>query len=80
MVVVAPSTAGTEKRTDGLVQAMSQVGLKAEEIKSLKGGIENLHQEIIIKDENMAQFQKENQDLQERLDKFKTRLKGKGLL
>jgi acetylornithine/succinyldiaminopimelate/putrescine aminotransferase len=32
------------------------------------------------KDERMAQFQKENQALQERVDKLKTRLRGKGLL
>jgi peptidoglycan hydrolase CwlO-like protein len=80
MVVVAPSIARTEKRTDGLVQAMSQVSLQAEEIKSLKGDIEKLQQEMKIKDEKMAQIQKENQDLQERVDKLKTRLKGKGLL
>jgi hypothetical protein len=30
--------------------------------------------------ERMAQFQKENQALQERVDKLKTRLRGKGLL
>jgi hypothetical protein len=39
-----------------------------------------LQQEMKIKDEKMAQFQKENQALQERVDKLKTRLKGKGLL
>jgi hypothetical protein len=33
-----------------------------------------------MKDEKMAQFQKENQDLQERVNKLKTRLKGKVLL
>jgi hypothetical protein len=33
-----------------------------------------------IKDEKMAQFQRENQDLQERVNKPKTRLKGKTLL
>jgi AmiR/NasT family two-component response regulator len=33
-----------------------------------------------IKNEKMAQLQKENQTLQENVDKLKTRLKGKGLL
>jgi hypothetical protein len=33
-----------------------------------------------IKDEKMAQLQRENQDLQERVNKMKTRLKGKTLL
>jgi hypothetical protein len=33
-----------------------------------------------IKNEKMAQFQKENQDLQERVGKLKMRLKGKGIL
>jgi hypothetical protein len=80
MVVVAPSTTGIEKRTYGLVQAMSQVSLKVEEIKSLKGDMENLQQEIKMKDEKMVQFQKENQDLQERVDKLKKMLKGKVLL
>jgi hypothetical protein len=32
------------------------------------------------KDERMAQLQKENQDLQEKIDKMKIRLRGKGLL
>jgi cell division septum initiation protein DivIVA len=32
------------------------------------------------KDERMDQFQKENEVLQERIDKLKTRLRGKGLL
>jgi hypothetical protein len=39
MVVVAPSTAEIEKITNGLVQDMSQVSLKEEEIKGLKGDI-----------------------------------------
>jgi cell division septum initiation protein DivIVA len=30
--------------------------------------------------ERMFQFQKENEDLQERVDKMKTRLRGKGML
>ena len=33
-----------------------------------------------IKGEKMFHFQKENQSLEERVDKLKTRLKGKGLL
>jgi hypothetical protein len=63
-----------------MVQAMSQVSLKTGEIKSLKGIIEKLQQEMKMKDEKMAQVQKENQDLQERVNKLKTRLKGKVLL
>jgi peptidoglycan hydrolase CwlO-like protein len=59
---------------------MSQVILKVGEIKYLKGDIEKLNQEMKTKDERMAQFQKENQALYERVDKLKTRLRGKGLL
>jgi hypothetical protein len=80
MVVVAPSTIETNQSTDGLVQAMSHVSLKEEEIKSLKGDVEKLQQEIRIKDDKMAQFQKENQALQKIIDKLKTSLKFKGLL
>jgi TolA-binding protein len=80
MATVVPSTTEIGSSTDGLVQAMSQVILKEGEIKSLKGDIEKLQQEMKIKNEKMAQFQKENQDLQERVDKLKTRLKGKVLL
>jgi hypothetical protein len=39
-----------------------------------------LQQQIKIKDEKMVVFQKENQALEERVDKLKTRLKGKVLL
>jgi hypothetical protein len=80
MVVVVPSTTEIGSSTDGLVQAMYQVSLKEGEIKSLKGDIEKLQQEMKIKNEKVAQFQKENQTLQERVDKLKMRLKGKGLL
>jgi hypothetical protein len=80
MAVAVPCTTETGSNTKGLVQAMSQVILKAGEIKILKGVIEKLQQEMKIKDEKMAQFQKENQALQERVDKLKTRLKGKGIL
>jgi hypothetical protein len=59
---------------------MSQVSLKVGEIKGLKGDIHKLKQEMKTKDERMAQFQKENQDLQERIDKMKIILRGKGLL
>jgi predicted transcriptional regulator len=58
MVVVAPSTTKTKQSTDGLVQAMSQVSLKVEEIKSLKGDIEKMQQEMRIKDEKMASSRK----------------------
>jgi chromosome segregation ATPase len=80
MASIVPSTAETGSSVDGLVQYMSQVILKTWEIKSLKEVIENMQQEMKMKDEKMAQFQKENQDLQERVNKLKTRLKGKVLL
>jgi hypothetical protein len=56
MAVAIPCTTKTRSNTKGLVQAMSQVSLKAGEIKSLKGDIEKLQQEMKIKDEKMAQF------------------------
>jgi Txe/YoeB family toxin of Txe-Axe toxin-antitoxin module len=59
---------------------MSQVILKTRDIKSLKEVIEKMQQEMKMKDEKMAQFQKENQYLQERVNKLKTRLKGKVIL
>jgi hypothetical protein len=59
---------------------MSQVSLKTREIKSLKEVIENMQQQMKMKDERMAQFQKENQDFLERVNKMKTRLKGNVLL
>jgi prefoldin subunit 5 len=58
---------------------MSQVILKTGGIKSLKGIIEKLQQEMKMKDEKMAKVQKENQYLQERVNKMKTRLRGKVL-
>jgi predicted nuclease with TOPRIM domain len=76
MAVVVPSTTEIGSSTDGLVQAMSQVSLKEGEIKILKGDIEKLQQEMKIKNEKMAQFQKENQDLQERVDKLKDEVEG----
>jgi peptidoglycan hydrolase CwlO-like protein len=57
-----------------------QVSLKVGEIKGLKGGIDKLKQEMKTKDEMMAQFQKENQTLKDRIVKMKIRLRGKGLL
>jgi hypothetical protein len=42
--------------------------------------LENLKQEMKTKDEKMAPLQRENQYLQERVIKLKTRLKGKTLL
>jgi hypothetical protein len=80
MVAIVPSTIETGSSTNGLVQDMSQVSSKTWEIKSLKEIIEKSQQEMKMKDEKMAQFQKENQDLQERVNKLKTRLKGKVLL
>jgi peptidoglycan hydrolase CwlO-like protein len=79
-VVVVPLVAKVGPNTKGLFEAMSQVSLKEGEIKGLKGSIEKLKQEMQAKDERMAQFQKENEVLQERIDKLKMRLRGKGLL
>jgi hypothetical protein len=79
MVVVLPSTIEVGPRNEGLVQAMSQVSLKMGEIKGIKGDIEKLKQEMKTKYERMPQFQKENQSLEERVDKIKIRLRGKGL-
>jgi predicted metal-dependent hydrolase len=71
VVVVVPSTVeiGPNALMD-LVQAMSQVSLKEGEIKNLRGDIERLQQEMKIKNEKMAQFQRENQELQERVSKI----------
>ena len=80
IVVIVPSTIEIGLNIDGMVQAMSQVSLKEGEIKNLRGDIERLQQEMKIKNEKMAQFQRENQELQERVRKLKMRLKGKGLL
>jgi predicted RNase H-like nuclease (RuvC/YqgF family) len=59
---------------------MLQISLKEGEIKGIKGSIEKLKHEMQAKDERMAQFQKENEVLQERIDKLKMRLRGKGPL
>jgi FtsZ-binding cell division protein ZapB len=56
------------------------VSLKIGEIKSLKENLERLKQEMKVKDEKLAQLHRKNQDLQERVNKLKTRLKGKALL
>jgi prefoldin subunit 5 len=42
---------------------MSEVSLKEGEIKSLKGDIEKMQQEMKIKNQKMTQIQKENQEL-----------------
>jgi hypothetical protein len=55
MVVASPLVAKVGTSTEGLVQAMSQVSLKVGEIKGLKGDIEKLKEEMIAKDERMAQ-------------------------
>jgi len=65
---------------EGLVQAMSQISLKIGKIKDLKENLEKLKQEAKVKDEKLAQLYGEKQDLQERMNKLKTRLKGKTLL
>jgi len=59
---------------------MSQISLKTGEIKNLNENLEKLKQEAKVKDEKLAQLHRENQDLQERVNKTKTRLKGKTLL
>ena len=46
----------------------------------MKGIIEKLKQEMQTKDERITQFQKDNGVLQERIDKLKMRLRGKGML
>jgi hypothetical protein len=63
MAVILPSNIEFGSNTDGSVQDMSQVSLKTWEIKSLKEVLENMKQEMKIKDEKLAQFQRENQDL-----------------
>jgi hypothetical protein len=77
MDVIVLSTIEIESSVDGLIQYMSQVILKIGEINNIKGIIETLQQEMKMKDEKMAQFQKEKQYLQERVSKMKTRLKVK---
>jgi hypothetical protein len=59
---------------------MSQVILKEGEIKGIKGKIEKLKKEMKANNEKMAQFQKENGSLQERIDNLKMILRGKILL
>jgi FtsZ-binding cell division protein ZapB len=78
--IFVPPAVEVGPNTKGIVQAISQVSLKEREIKGIKGSIEKLKQEIQAKDEIIAQFQKENQALQEMIDKLKMRLRGKGLL
>ena len=75
-----PANIEVGSSVEGLVQAMSQVSLKTGEIKSLKENLEKLKQEMKVKDEKMSQLHRENQDLQEIVNKIKTRLKGKTLL
>jgi hypothetical protein len=80
VVVIVPTNTEAGSSTEGLVQAMSQVSIKTGEIKGLNDVIEKLKQEMKVKDEKMAQLHRDNQDLQERVSKLKTRLKGKTLL
>jgi hypothetical protein len=80
MTVIVPTNTEARSSIDGLVQAMSQVSLKTGEIKCLKEVIERMKQEMKVKDEKMAQLQRDNQDLQVRVNKMKRRLKGKTLL
>jgi predicted RNase H-like nuclease (RuvC/YqgF family) len=80
MVVTVPSTTKDGSSTQQIFQDIYKDSLKVGEIKGLKGDIEKLKQEMKTKDEMMAHFQKEKQTLQERVDRMKTRLRGKGLL
>ena len=78
MVFIVPANTEAGSSTEELVQAMSQVSIKTGEIKGLNEVIENLKQEMKVKDEK--KLHRDNQDLQERVSKLKTRLKGKTLL
>jgi FtsZ-binding cell division protein ZapB len=80
MEIIVPANAEGGSNVEGLVQAMSQISLKTGEIKNLNENLEKLKQEAKVKDEKLAQLHRENQDLQERVNKLKTRLKGKTLL
>jgi FtsZ-binding cell division protein ZapB len=80
MVVIITSNRKVGSSIDGLVQDMSQIILQTGEIKILKEVLEKMKQEMKIKDEKMDQLQRENQDLKERVNKMKMRLKGKTLL
>jgi cell division protein FtsB len=80
MVAMVPTNTEAGSNIEGLVQAMSQVSIKTGVIKGLNEVIENLKQEMKVKDEKMAQIHRDNQDLQERVSKLKNRLKGKTLL
>ena len=77
MVVIVPTNTEVGSSTEGLVQAMSRVSIETGEIKGLNEVIENLKQEMKVKYEKMDQLHRENQGLQERVSKLKTRLKGK---
>jgi len=80
MEVIITTNTEVGSSTKGLVQAMSQVSLKTGEIKSLKEDMENLKQEMKVKNDKMAQLHRENHDLQERVSNLRTSLKGKTLL
>ena len=70
---IVPANTEVRSSTEGLVQAMSQVSLKKGEIKGLKEVIEKLKQEMKVKHDKMAQLHRNNQDLQERVSKPKTK-------
>ena len=80
MEIIVLDNAEAGSNAKGLVQAMSQINLKTGEIKNLNENLEKLKQEVKVKDEKLAQLHRENQDLQERVNKIKNRLKGKTLL
>jgi hypothetical protein len=80
MEIIVPASAEGGSKDEGLVQAMSQISFKTSEIKNLNENLEKLKQEAKVKKEKLAQLHRENQDLQERVNKIKTILKGKTLL
>jgi FtsZ-binding cell division protein ZapB len=80
MEIIVPANVQVGSSVEGLVQAMSQVSFKTCEIKSLEENLEKLKQEMKVKDEKLSQLHRQNQDLQERVNKLKTRLTGKTLL
>ena len=67
-------------KNDDLVKSMSQISLKDGEIKGLKEQNQKLKQEVAQRSEKSEQVQKENDFLEEKISKLKSRIKGKGPL
>jgi DNA repair exonuclease SbcCD ATPase subunit len=80
MEIIIHANAEGGSNAEGLVQAMSQISLKIGKIKNLNENLEKLKQEAKVKDKKLAQIHRENQDLQERVNKIKTKLMGKMIL